>query len=326
MENKISIVVPVYNVEPYLKRCLDSVLAQTWEQWECILVNDGSKDNSLEIAKAYAEQDSRFRVVSQENQGLSAARNKGIELSTGNYISFLDSDDAIAPTFLERLWQVVDKYDADAAVCTYLRFSSEKIPAVLDVLGQETVLTAEEAVKKILVDRKRHMITAWGKLYKRELLKEIRYPVGKMHEDEFVTYKIFAHCRKVAEVSDGMYFYFERADSIMGKYKIKRLDALEAFHESLEFISKEMPELYGKVFVNYLFNLAIAYYRVSTLKDQKDINREIRKAFLKIWQEYKRCFRKECGGIKKAALYIFRICPGLFCAGARLYLKVADDD
>lgn len=324
MKKLISIIVPIYNVEFCLKRCLDSIIAQTYTQWECILVNDGSTDNSLEIAQKYAEKDERFQLFSQENQGLSMARNNGMEKTKGDYLTFLDSDDAIHEECLKQLHQRIIEDNTEVAVCRYIYFDSD-IP-VPELTDSHEIISGEEAVKRVLVDRQRFMITAWGKLYKRELFNEIRYPARKLHEDEFVTYKIFAQCKKISVIQNQFYFYYQREGSIMSQYKLKRLDILDALRESTDYIHKEIPSLYPDVYVNYLFNLAIAYYRVSTLKNEKEALQDIRQIFEKEWPNYASTYRKNCRGIKKVAIDIFKTAPGIFLLGAKLYLRMNPDD
>lgn len=326
MKDKVSIIIPIYNVEPYLERCLNSVLAQTWTEWECILINDGSKDNSPAIARKYVEKDNRFVLISQENRGLSAARNRGIRKSSGMYICFLDSDDFLAPNFLERMLKCIVSNQADVTVCRYIRFGEQDIPQKNNRNGMEEILSPLQAVKKVLVARERYMITAWGKIYKRELFDDIEYPEGKVHEDEFVTYKIYAKCQKIVTISDKLYYYFVRGNSIMGQYTVKRLDILEAFRDSIYFIQNTMPELYEQVFLNYLFNLAIAYYRVHQFKLDEQIKKNIREEFQNNWIKFKNIKQNEKIDMKNIAAQIFSISPFLFCIGAGIYLKVAKEE
>lgn len=326
MKDKVSIVIPIFNVEAYLERCLNSVLAQTWTEWECILINDGSQDNSLVIARKYADKDDRFLLISQENRGLSAARNRGIRKSTGTYICFLDSDDFLAPNFLERMLKCIISNQADVSVCRYSRFGELDIPEKSNTNGSEEVLSSLQAVKKVLVSRERYMITAWGKIYKRELFDYIEYPEGKVHEDEFVTYKIYAKCQKIVAISDKLYYYFVRGNSIMGQYTVNRLDILEAFRDSIFYIQKTIPELYEHVFLNYLFNLAIAYYRVHQSKLDEQIERHIREEFQNNWIKFKNIRKNEKKDMKNIAAQIFSISPSLFCLGAWIYLKIAKEE
>lgn len=324
MAETISIIIPIYNVELYLERCLDSVSSQSYQEWECIMVNDGSTDGSEEIAKRYVSKDKRFRLYSQENQGLSAARNRGIEESQGEYLTFLDSDDAWHPEFLSVLYRCLREKEAEVSVCCYTRFHSE-IPEVENVGGCETI-HAEEAVKRVLVDRIRSMIVAWGKLYRRILFEGIRYPVGMYHEDEFVTYKIFSKCTKIVVTELPYYYYFMRTGSITSRFQLKRLDLLRALDESRGYIKKEMPALYGEVCFNYVFNLAIAYYRVSTLKGEGNVKKRLRETFRKEWGCLPKAQQTAGGNIKKIAVIVFRVCPPLFCLGAAMYLRMDRDE
>lgn len=323
---RISIIVPVYNVENYLARCLDSVLAQSYSDWECILVNDGSTDASLRIARKYEARDRRFMVISQENQGLSAARNTGILKSSASFITLLDSDDMWHPDFLKVMYQGISSGQCDICVCNYQKFETG-IPDHVSADGWSCSTEAcspQEAVKSVLVDRKRFMIVAWGKLYRRELFQDISYPAGMFHEDEFVTYRLFAASRKVAVVDLPLYYYFQRTGSIMAQYRKERLCVLNAFRESCDFIRENIPELYREVYVNYLMNLAIAYYRIHNRKDCRDIRKQIRQEFIRSYRNYHG--KMTDIAVKRIALLVFRLAPWAYCLAAGTYLRMNEDE
>ena len=322
----IDVIVPVYNVAPYLARCLDSVLAQTEPDWRCILIDDGSTDNSAAIAAGYAARDCRFVLLTQPNCGLSAARNRGLDESRGDYLTFLDSDDMLHPRCLEALRAQLEADNSDVAVCHYAKFT-QTLPEA-DRGGPVEHMSGEQAVAAVLRDRRREMISAWGKLYRRALFADVRYPVGKLHEDEFVTYRLYAACRRVSVLPQAYFGYFQRPESIMGVFKLQRLQALEAFAQSLAFTQAHLPKLYPAAYANYVMNLAIAYYRVRALRGEPrraQCLARLRGEFLARYPGYRAQAASAASPVKRAAIRVFRLHPGLFCLGARFYLKVNPD-
>ncbi len=239
MQDLISIIIPVYKVEKYLPRCIDSVLNQSYTNLEIILVDDGSPDNCPEICDDYWRKDTRIRVLHKENGGLSDARNCGIEAARGKYIGFVDSDDYIHQDMYMELWKSLQREEADIAVCGIRKVYGEE--AVVEMPGENTVTvcTGREAVKNIF-DAKLYLpsVVAWNKLYKRELFRDVRYPAGKIHEDEFTTYKLFHAGTKVVYISGKYYYYYQRDDSIMGRRKVKfSPDILEAYEQMDQYFA-----------------------------------------------------------------------------------------
>lgn len=233
---KISVIVPVYKVEKYLERCVTSIRNQTYENLEIILVDDGSPDNCGKMCDEYAKEDSRIKVLHKENGGLSDARNKGIEGSTGEYIAFVDSDDWLDIDMIEILYKMSKKHDADIAECSYRNMFK-------DCIREETRCTAEQIVGdnifalEGMLDWKYFKPVAWNKLYHRSVIGDIRYPKGKLHEDEFTTYKYMYAAKKLVYIDVSKYNYDRsRDDSITGsKFKEKNLEVCEAFRERVDF-------------------------------------------------------------------------------------------
>ena len=241
MNELITIIVPVYKVEDYLERCVDSILCQVYAELEIILVDDGSPDRCGEICEAYAKRDPRVKVIHKKNGGLSDARNAGIEQANGRYITFLDSDDWVHEEYVSHLYDLLKKTDADISVCGYLTLGSEQIP---DEPAAETVheFTGEEALDRLVAfgDLHAQMIVAWGKLYKTALFDGILFPYGRIHEDEFTTYKLLYRARKVAVTTRKLLYYWQREDSIMGSgFKVKnKLDFLDSQIERGAFFNE----------------------------------------------------------------------------------------
>lgn len=234
----ISVIVPVYKVEPYLSRCIDSILTQSFTDFELILINDGSPDNCGKICDEYAKKDKRIHVIHKENGGLSSARNEGIDWSFANsnsqWLTFIDSDDWIHPQYLELLLSGVNSTNTDICVCEYTEtaeFSDFKN------LNKSNIqkLRPEE----LFVNYHVTSVVAWSKLYNKSCFESIRYPVGKLHEDEYTTYKILFEKNYVSYLKEPLYFYYTNPDSIIrSEWSPKRLDAINAFQEQILFFEK----------------------------------------------------------------------------------------
>lgn len=213
----ISIVVPVYKVESYLDTCVQSICAQTFTDFELILVDDGSPDNCPAMCDAWAEKDARIRVIHEENQGLSAARNVGIELAKGRYLAFVDSDDYIEPDMMAQLLQAIEKNDAQMAVCNlvYEDEAGNRMQQQPTVSVRNAVVDIQTYWKGYFSPATVYYVVAWNKLYKRELFLKKRYPVGKRNEDEFILYGLVSGCDRIACLEYVGYHYVQRAGSIM---------------------------------------------------------------------------------------------------------------
>lgn len=241
-EPLVSVIVPVYGVEPFLDRCVESIVGQTYKNLQIILVDDGSPDNCPAMCDAWAEKDSRIQVIHKENGGLSDARNAGLAVADGEYIGFVDSDDWLDPRFFEVLYQAAAKHDCQISECDYI-VTSGAAPEEADI-GETVVCAVESAMERHLLDKMFRQVV-WNKLYRREVIT-VLFEKGKYHEDVFWTYQIIANCDRLAHVDVAMYCYFQREDSIMGQeYSLKRLDAVEAAVRRCRFVSEQFPQLAG---------------------------------------------------------------------------------
>lgn len=244
MKHKISVIVPVYNVEPYLSHCLDSIINQSYENIEIIVIDDGSTDYCAEICDEYASADNRIKVIHQQNGGLSAARNAGIKVATGEFIIFVDSDDIIAGNFCEMLLRTALQTDADIVECGFVKFESVTKQSTAEVSAtiRPETFTATVALELLMKGDLKQAV--WNKVYRREVVHDVKFPVGKLNEDEFWTYKVFGNARKIAKIDNCLYFYRQQAESIMGRdYNIKRLDGLLAMRQRIAYMRKHFPEL-----------------------------------------------------------------------------------
>ncbi len=236
----ISVIVPVYNVEKYLDRCVKSILSQSFSDFELLLVDDGSPDRCGEMCDEYAKGDSRIKAFHKRNGGLSDARNFGIEKALGEYLMFVDSDDYIHEQMLETLHRLITENDADLAVCSAMDvFEGKEVTQVREI--REFTLNKTESYKYML--RGDGLPSACNKLYKRQTVGEVRFPVGKLYEDGFFTPQILKRVEKTAVTSRPMYYYFRRADSITTKpFRKGDLDVIEAYDICVRQVRELCPE------------------------------------------------------------------------------------
>lgn len=240
---KISIIVPVYNVEKYLSRCIESILNQSITDLEIILVNDGSKDSSGKICDQYAERDSRIKVIHKINEGPSVARNIGIECSSGSYIGFVDSDDYIAEDMYEVLLNNIEKENADISMCDLIHcYEGEVISTECE--KEYCVWDSKEAIK-VVMEAKKTSVTPVNKLYKRELFEQIRYPKDiSSGEDGFVIIDLLLISKKVVFTSEKKYYYIHRKNSITtSEFNEKDLDVIKVYQKNYQVITERYPEL-----------------------------------------------------------------------------------
>lgn len=242
MNKLISIIIPVYKVEEYLEKCVDSVIKQTYDNLEIILVDDGSPDNCGKICDQYSKKDKRVKVIHKENGGLSDARNAGIDISRGEYISFIDSDDYVEIDYIETLYNSIIKSKADLAVCAHKVVYSNG--SVIDkATNNYYEYTSKEALKHMLYDQDLDL-SAWGKLYKRNLFDNVRYPKGRIFEDAATTYKLIDNAKKVVVYSMSKYFYIIRKKSITtNNFTMKKMDLIKSTDEMCTFIKNKYPDL-----------------------------------------------------------------------------------
>lgn len=250
MEQKVSVIVPIYKVEPYLRRAVDSILHQTYHNLEIILVDDGSPDQCGKICDDYAKEDNRISVIHKENGGLSDARNAGLDAAGGEYIVFVDSDDFIAEDYIDTLMQCLKKYDADVAMSSY---------AVTDSVGyDDSIFKAAQDDTVEVCDRREllnnlydanhkdatYFIVSWNKIYKASLWKDVRFPKGRIHEDEATTYKIYDRAEKGVYLHRPLYGYFTAPSSITrARFNVKRLQWMDALDDRIAYFEDKIDIL-----------------------------------------------------------------------------------
>lgn len=270
MRELISVIVPVYGVEAYLDECVASIVAQTYDNLEIILVDDGSPDNCPAMCDRWAKKDSRIRVIHKENGGLSDARNAGLEIATGEYIAFVDSDDWIEPQMYETLYHAMKAENADMVSCNMMIYYSDHKAS----RGYETYTVGKsEHFLSLLYDDTIFPVVAWNKLYRRNLWEEIRFPVGKICEDAFTTYLLVHRADKIVHIPEPMYCYRIRQNSIMtSPFSQKRMDEEESWRCNYEFMQQHYPKLYRAAFDFYLQKVKILIYTIPA--EQRDDFRE----------------------------------------------------
>ncbi len=237
----ISVIVPVYNVDSYLDRCISSVVSQSYKNLEIILIDDGSSDSSGEICDKWAMYDSRICVVHQKNSGAGAARNAGLDATRGDYIAFVDSDDYISHDMYEHLLEIIG--DADIAECAYVKVECDNDNAAFADGRGTSMFFTEEAMREH-INNTRFCQVIYNKLYRRETVGKIRFPVGMMIDDEFFTYRVLGEAEKLTSSDKVCYAYRQQPDSVMHSMPIeKRVQAVAAKSERLEYLKEHFPSL-----------------------------------------------------------------------------------
>lgn len=259
----ISVIIPIYNVQQYLDRCVKSVADQTYSHLEIILVDDGSPDDCGRMCDDWARRDGRIKVIHKENGGLSDARNAGIDAAKGDYIMFVDSDDYIAPDMVQRLYDALTGASADMSLCNLLYVDENGNPLPERNANspiRDEVISGDEALQKLSLPQNHYYVVAWNKLYRRLLFRGIRFPKGKIHEDEFTAHHLLGQCTRIACVAEPCYFYVQRSGSIMqGQFKSGKslLHKAEAFLDRALYLdARGMRSPAGKAYISAVTLLA----------------------------------------------------------------------
>lgn len=288
MENSalISIIVPVYKVEKYLEECIQSVLSQTYRNLEIIFVDDGSPDDCGKICDKYAAQDDRIKVIHKENAGVARARNSGLDIARGDLISFIDSDDYVAADAYERLFRVMTASDADCVVGSCVMVYEDENGNVVkkdDAVStpeQETnyeVRSSEEAMKDVLIKGS----AVWNRLFKRHVFETLRFPVGRVNDDEVTALHAYDLCKKIVFTKIPAYFYRIRANSITtSAFSLRKVDVFYNSRDNLEFVSKGHPALIPAGEFKYVKAALYCYWNLRKMKrgeKEEQVFQELRK-------------------------------------------------
>ncbi|MDQ0478172.1 glycosyltransferase [Chryseobacterium sp. MDT2-18] len=320
--NKISVIIPVYNVEKYLSACIESIINQTYRNLEIILVDDGSTDCCPKICDDYAAKDSRIKVRHKENGGLSDARNVGIEVATGEYIAFVDSDDLITLNFCEILLQTALQNRGGIVECSFAKFENEfEINwEQLDSKSIDLVYQTEEALELLIKDTIKQ--TVWNKLYKKEIIDGVLFEKNRKHEDEFWTYQVIGKAKRIVKNDNVLYFYRQHPESIMGQgYSLQRLDGLDALEERILFMQRNYPQLFHLSFKSF-WSASSAHYQNLTQNSNLDQNGLHRKRILRNLKKYKTEISDKDFKLKDLFwLHFFLLMPNIY-SKFRNYIKV----
>lgn len=272
MNEKISIIIPVYNVEDYLPKCLNSLMHQTYHNLEIILVDDGSPDKCGQICDWYARKDSRIHVIHKQNEGVARARNDGLEYASGDYISFVDSDDWMARNAYEVLYRGLKKYHADCAVggCVKVVDKGDKMLLEHRQHTKPRCQTSAKAMKHVLLEGS----AVWNRLFKSEIFKEIRFPLDRVNDDEVVALHAYAECKKIVFLDKDTYFYRIRQNSITtSTFSMRNVDYYYNSIDNLNFIKKRMPELTDCAEYKYIKTMLYSYVNLKRIKKNPEAKR-----------------------------------------------------
>lgn len=279
---EISVIVPIYKVENYIHRCIDSILAQTFTDFELILVDDGSPDSCGKICDEYAEKDSRIHVIHKENGGLSDARNAGIDWvfanSDSEWITFIDSDDWVNEKYLELLYKAAMENRTDVSCCKYLECNTQ--PLIRDINYSFSAFAGED----FCIEQYKFSHTAWGRLYRRYFWNELRFPKGKLHEDAFTIYKILLPSKKIAFIDEPplYYFYSDNNESITrAQWSPKRMDLIEALENKIRYAKKNSYYRYYKLQIKEYIDTCRWFIGCAQKSDNENVVPYLRKKIRK---------------------------------------------
>lgn len=287
----VSVIVPIYNVEKYLEKCIESILNQTYKNLEIILVNDGSTDNSYDICLKYKEKDSRVIIVNKSNGGLSSARNKGIECATGEYYLFVDSDDYISEYMIEKLLYSIHQYNADIVCCNY-DFCDEKSNFIkkhtIDIFENQ-IYNSKQANERLLYN-KFYRCFAWNKMYNKKLFYGIRYPIGQLYEDIYTTFSLINKAKKIVFIPESLYCYRVRRNSI----------TRNTFDNRLYDILIPIRKIISETNDNYIIDGCLLYYNffINDIIKAKKWDEDV-------YKEFKNIVKKELKNIRHNKYFSF---------------------
>ena len=247
----VSIIIPVFRVEPYLDNCIESVVNQSYRNLEIILIDDGSPDRCSVMCDAWASKDNRIKVIHKQNGGLSDARNVGLQSAQGDYVAFIDSDDWVDLRFIEILYKAIVQTKAEISACDIRKVYGEYEGKITSIDATKVQLSIpRDAIQDILYDR-RFRAVVWNKLYKREILNNEKFEIGRFHEDEFFSFRIFDKAKQLAYVDIPLYNYRQRHGSIMTSFSLQHLDMLDAYLSRIKLLEEKYSDLVSKDKLNF---------------------------------------------------------------------------
>jgi len=321
MSDLISVIIPIYNVEAYLERCIDSVLRQTYDNLQIILVNDGSIDKSGEICDVYAKAHRHVQVIHQPNGGISAARNTGVRHAEGDWIFFVDSDDYISCHFAKEMLNACVKYDADISVCNYITdYDGICDESKFRKAEKYELITSREATKRHFGKDADRLNIANCKIIRSSLLKRVQFPVGKINEDVFASHHLMYYAHRVVLTDACFYAYYQCPSSIMRKpFSLKRLDVLCSWYEGVRLFESigetRLADIARRVYLNRLYD---AYSLCKKfLPNEHEAHNNLRRRAIDMYKTVKHVRSYEDLTLAQAAVHrlkqlIGRYCPALY--------------
>lgn len=304
----VSVIVPVYNVETFLDECIKSLIRQTYSNFELILVDDGSTDDSGKLCDAWESTDARIKVIHKENGGLSTARNAGLDMAQGDYICFIDSDDFVTDNYLESFVRAIHETDAMMAFCD---ITSAKLATAAHNISELTVLSASDCRKWLYNPISREyviMVIACAKIYARSLFDGLRFEVGRYHEDEFLINHILFSIDKAVFVPEGNYIYRNNEESITGKQNennIYHLHVIDAYDYRIKEAIKYDDMDFAKVTVKWALLKAARFYRDGS----EEVKLEAKNLYYRIYDNYGYLLTQK----QRLKYRVFKTLPGAFC-------------
>lgn len=301
MSKVVSVIVPIYNVEKYLERCIKSIIQQSYENLEIILVDDGSTDSSGKICDEYKEKDNRIIVIHKKNGGLSDARNSGIKIMTGEYVTFIDSDDYVSTDMIKNMLGILEKSSCRVVQGEFMRGCDNYYD--FNSTGKYSIYGKKDAFE----NRDVHVCVC-GKMYESSLIKDRYFPIGKINEDEFYTYKCVYEADGIAVTKDKMYYYYQQPDSIMHKKNpYLRLDILEAYDERIDYFKRKKEERLVIISIKEkCIREILLYARAKGCADEKEKRIYLKKLFK---EDYKKIKRQSYSFREQVLLKLYNFMP-----------------
>lgn len=285
MDKKISIIVPVYKVEEYLEKCIESLISQTYRNLEIILVDDGSPDKCGEICDSYAAKDNRIKVIHKKNEGVAMARNDGLDIAQGDFISFVDSDDWLDLDTYECFVESMRKYKVDCVTgCCHVVIDRDGKLDYRPVTERKTTIKTQlGAMKSVLVDGS----AIWNRLFKKEVFEELRFPVGRINDDEYTVLRAYASCDRILFLSRPTYYYRIRKNSITtSAFSMRKVDVFYNARDNMEYIINEKPKLKEYAEVKFVKAGLYCYYNLLKMKtEEPEIKQQKKETLRKIRKE-----------------------------------------
>lgn len=275
-EQLISVIIPCYNTEKYLSKCIESVLNQTYSNLEIILINDGSTDNSLAIMQKYAKENKKISIIDQQNKGVAYSRNLGISAANGEYVIFVDSDDFVSKYYCEALYNAIQENKADIAMCHVTKILENQVPEEKEINTLGKTYTKTETIYNLIKHGDFYDFPV-AKLYSKKALKNVKFPIGRIYEDSATMPIVYANIDRAVVLEDAYYFYVQRENSITtAKYVMKNLnDNYLAIHDRYIFLSANVPEMKDVIISGYIRNILTIFDRVYLIADEELIHSEI---------------------------------------------------